>query len=87
MSLSTETLSLITKIQVLCVKVSTETEHDAFFRYSGHTNTIDVNVDVGGTKNTAGIDDSIWLLHCEPVNRNNVDLFEECVKSLEDYLA
>ena len=40
------TKELIHRILQLCLKINNETEHVAFFNYSGHVNSIGVNIGI-----------------------------------------
>ncbi len=79
----------VQKIMALAVQVSFETEHDVFVRQSGHVNSIDAQVHIGG-----------WDENTYPVNlgknkdqlgqislvEENIDLLESAIKHLESLL-
>ncbi len=84
MKISNETITLITRIQNLCIQISQTTEHDAFFDYAGHVNGVSVSVNVGGfTLENDEVQRLMWLCHAEDENQ---DTFKQCIVELEGYL-
>ena len=83
MKLSNHTVTLLTRINLLCIEISQTTEHDAHYQYSGHVNSLRVSVDIGGYKNT---EHSHHHLELVEVRDLDADLFEQCIAELEGYL-
>ncbi|AUR85568.1 hypothetical protein NVP1076O_63 [Vibrio phage 1.076.O._10N.286.51.B7] len=88
MKLSNETLTLITRIQNLCIEISQTTEHDAFFHYSGQVDSIDVGVCNGGfAVLDDGLSNEIKILSLTSADDENQDTFKQCIVELEGYLV
>ncbi|AUR95686.1 hypothetical protein NVP1210O_64 [Vibrio phage 1.210.O._10N.222.52.C2] len=84
MKLSNETLTLITRMQNLCIEISQTTEHDAFFDYAGHVNAISVSLNIGGF--SLGNDILERLMWLGQVSDESQDEFKKCISALEGYL-
>ena len=84
MKLSNHTITLLTRINLLCIEISQTTEHDAHYHYSGHVNSLRVSVDIGGYKYA---EHSNYHLEMVEVRDLDADLFEQCIAELEGYLV
>ncbi len=83
MKLSNHTITLLTRINLLCIEISQATENDAHYQYSGHVNSLRVSVDIGGFKNSTC---AHYHLERVEVRDLDADLFEQCITELEGYL-
>ncbi len=79
-----KTLDLITQINLLCIDISTTTKHDAHFKYSGHANLLNVNVDEGGFN--ADID-SVNLINAYLDDPNLAAKLQAVINKLGEYLV
>lgn len=91
MKATTSQIMKISSISSLCIKVSQETSHDAFFEYSGHMDVINVRVCKGGI-DYERTDNQILMRHyLNNPELNEQDFYntkslEEIEKTLKRYL-